>query len=79
MEFFEQGVCTSLESFPSVRQMKEEQSMVVRKREEMCMQNCQQDSDQILPGVCKALREAKIRSQNFLWCLPHAYVRLSPI
>ena len=25
----------------------------------MCMQNCQQDSDQILPGVCKALREAK--------------------
>ena len=35
----------------------------------MCMQNCQQDSDQILPGVCKALRDAKIRSQNFLWCL----------
>ena len=31
MEFFEQGVCTSLESFPSVRQMKEEQSMIVRK------------------------------------------------
>ena len=24
----------------------------------MCMQNCQQDSDQILPGVCKALRES---------------------
>ena len=31
MEFFEQGVCTSLESFPSVRQMKEEQSMIVGK------------------------------------------------
>ena len=24
----------------------------------MCLQNCQQDSDQILPGICKALREA---------------------
>ena len=24
----------------------------------MCMQNCQQDSDQILPGVCKGFREA---------------------
>ena len=24
----------------------------------MCIQNCQQDSDQILPGICKALREA---------------------
>ena len=46
MEFFEQGVCTALESFPSVRQMKKQQSMIV------------QDSDQILPGVCKALREA---------------------
>ena len=31
MEFFEQGVCTALESFPSVRQMKKEQSMIVQK------------------------------------------------
>lgn len=30
MEFFEQGVCTALESFPSVRGMNEEQSMIVR-------------------------------------------------
>lgn len=55
MEFFEQGVCTVLESFPIVRQMKEEQSMIVRKivgRD--VLQNCQQ----ILPGICKALREA---------------------
>ena len=26
----------------------------------MCLQNCQQDSDKILPGVCKALKELKI-------------------
>ena len=31
MEFFEQGVCTLLESFPSIRQMKKEQSMIVQK------------------------------------------------
>ena len=40
----------------------------------MCMQSCQQDSDQTLPSK---LWLAKIRSQNFLWCLPH--VHLSPI
>ena len=58
MEFFKQGVCTALESFPSIRQMKKQQSMIVRKLVEGRDGYCQQDLDQILPGVCKALRDA---------------------
>ena len=77
MEFFEQGVCTALESFPSVRQIKKEQSMIVRKIVEG------RDVYAELPtgfgpnfGVCKALREAgKDSFPKFLliWCLPHVH------
>ena len=52
MEFFEQGVCTALESLPSIRKMKKEQSMIVQGRD--VLQNCQK----ILSGICKALTEA---------------------
>ena len=82
MEFFEQGVCTSLESFPSVRQMKKEQSMIVRGKILEGRDVYAELPTGFGPNFCLAFVKlleglAKIRSQNFFWCSPH--VRLSPI
>lgn len=65
LDFFEQVVSTALESFPSIWQMKNEQKMIVRKviegRDvftELPTGFGKSLTYQILPGVCKALREA---------------------